>query len=157
MKRLYKPTKAPEHKDVLDAISYYRDNEDVSIFRKRKEKRYTEKIDISNLYMIEAMASKVTRVAGIPVFSADIGFLLWAVDYEYFSRDHVIIYLKFLSKRRQYEFFKRQVANGFVKMVRIEGIGSKSTATFYLTDLGYSVADKVYEVMLSGNANLLER
>lgn len=147
----WKPFHPPHYDDVLDAIKWYGEYEDTGRYRRVSEKVYTEKMDVSNLYMLEALASKISRSVSNNVYTADLAFLIWAREYEYFSRSHVVTKLAFLSTKRQYEFFKRQFKNGFVERIGKNQIGVKFSTVFYLTSFGKDVADKVYEVLKNGD------
>jgi len=150
MKNQYQYKPAPDYERVKEALLDAEVNAEEHHHRKRKNPVNVDKMSIKDIYLIEAFASKMTKEMKIKVHSVDLMFLLWARDFEYFSRGFVVKSLMFLTIFTSFVFFQRNKKNKFVTEVRTRSIGMRNGSSYYLSHKGQELAERMYQVFKTG-------
>lgn len=146
----YSYNAAVDYDGVAKALAKIEDSPDLYLFRKRDTPRNTEKMDVSKMYLIEAIASKMSKTMGKLVNPVDIMFLIWLRDYEYVSRGYTVKSMGFLTIYTSYRFFMRNKKNGFINEVRTRTVGVRNGSSFYISPAGEELAKRAINVLKNG-------
>jgi len=141
---------ASNYDKVQQALDELEDSPELYLFRKRDKPRNTETMDVSKIYLIEAIASKLSKASGVSIYPVDIAFIIWLRDYEYVSRGFTVKSLGFLTIHTSYKFFARNKKNKLITEVRTRTIGVRNGSAFYLSPEGEALAKRAINVLKNG-------
>ena len=123
------------------------------MYKFKKEPKNTASMEIYNVYMLENFSSRIAAMKKVDLYTQDLMMLIWLRDYEYVSRSYITKTLGFPSHYSSYKFMKRNVDNGYVKVIRTRHVGVHNGSAFYLTKKGENLAKQVYDALRVGNWN----
>lgn len=141
---------APDYERVKEALLDMETDPEVFHYRERKTHVNINSMAISNMYLIEAMACKLTKEFNVQIHSVDLMFLIWLRDYEYVSRGFIVKSLGFLTIYTSYKFIQRNKKNKYITEVRARTIGVRNGSAYYLSAKGADLAERIYQVLKSG-------